>query len=63
MPITSRSRPYPFTNDSTIPKESNDVSRKRIEEDLKESAAQYTDYAENKISKLREAYIKKYYSW
>ncbi|KAH9008445.1 hypothetical protein EDB83DRAFT_530461 [Lactarius deliciosus] len=32
---------------------------KQIEEDLKESAAKYADYAENTVSKLQEAYSKK----
>ncbi|KAI9448584.1 hypothetical protein H4582DRAFT_1901629 [Lactarius indigo] len=42
-------------------KESNDGTRKRIEEDLKGSAAKYADLAENKIAKLQQAYIKKYH--
>ena len=44
------------SNNKLIPKASNDVARKRIEEDLKKSAAQYADYAENNVS------IKKYCS-
>ncbi|KAH9032135.1 hypothetical protein EDB85DRAFT_2145695 [Lactarius pseudohatsudake] len=32
---------------------------KQIEEDLKESAAKYADYAENTVSRLQEAYSKK----
>jgi len=42
-------------------KETKDETRKRIEKDLKNSAKQYTDYAEKEISKLQEAYIKKYH--
>jgi hypothetical protein len=42
-------------------KESNDETRKRIAEDLKESTAKYADHAENKISKLQQAYLKKYH--
>ncbi|KAH9029729.1 hypothetical protein EDB84DRAFT_224985 [Lactarius hengduanensis] len=45
----------------TTLKKTKDETRKRIEEDLKESAAQYADYAENTISKLQQAYLKKYY--
>ncbi|KAI9456985.1 Rho GTPase activation protein [Lactarius psammicola] len=39
----------------------NDQTRKRIEEDLKKSAAQYADHAENVIPKLQQAYLKKYH--
>ncbi|KAH8996989.1 hypothetical protein EDB86DRAFT_3243261 [Lactarius hatsudake] len=42
-------------------KETKDETRKRIEEDLKGTAAKYADYAENTISKLQRAYLKKYY--
>ena len=44
-----------------IRKESKDETRKRVEEDLKESAAQYADHVENKISKLHEAYLRKHH--
>ncbi|KAH9007773.1 hypothetical protein EDB83DRAFT_2193921, partial [Lactarius deliciosus] len=44
----------------TTLKKTKDETRKRIEEDLKESAAQYANYAENTISKLQQAYLKKY---
>jgi len=40
-------------------KKTNDETRKRIEKDLKNK--EYTDYAENRISKLQEAYFKKYH--
>ncbi|KAH9165433.1 hypothetical protein EDB89DRAFT_2076851 [Lactarius sanguifluus] len=40
-------------------KESTDETRKRIGEDLKGSAARYAEYAENRISKLQQAYFKK----
>ncbi|KAH9008371.1 hypothetical protein EDB85DRAFT_2283815 [Lactarius pseudohatsudake] len=42
-------------------KETKDETRKRIEEDLKGTAAKYADYAENTISKLQRAYLQKYY--
>ncbi|KAH9049291.1 hypothetical protein EDB83DRAFT_2522836 [Lactarius deliciosus] len=45
----------------TTLKKTKDETRKQIEEDLKESAAQYANYAENTISKLQQAYLKKYY--
>ncbi|KAF8259142.1 hypothetical protein EI94DRAFT_589570 [Lactarius quietus] len=42
-------------------KESNDETRMRIAEDLNESTAKYADHAENKISNLQQAYLKKYH--
>ncbi|KAH8989391.1 hypothetical protein EDB86DRAFT_1914472 [Lactarius hatsudake] len=42
-------------------KESTGETRKRIEEELKGSAAKYASLAENKIAKLQQAYIKKYH--
>ncbi|KAH9049278.1 hypothetical protein EDB83DRAFT_2522820 [Lactarius deliciosus] len=45
----------------TALKESKDRTRNRIEEDLKRSATSYADHAENKVSKLQQAYLKKYY--
>ncbi|KAH9017672.1 hypothetical protein EDB85DRAFT_2015103, partial [Lactarius pseudohatsudake] len=42
-------------------KETRDETRKRIEEDLKGTAAKYADYAENTISKLQRAYLKEYH--
>ncbi|KAI9429823.1 Rho GTPase activation protein [Lactarius indigo] len=45
----------------TTLKESKDRTRNRIEEDLKRSAKNYADHAENKVSKLQQAYLKKYY--
>ncbi|KAH9044598.1 hypothetical protein EDB85DRAFT_471359 [Lactarius pseudohatsudake] len=45
----------------TTLKETEDQTRKRIEEDLNKSAANYADYAENTISKLQQAYFKKYH--
>ena len=44
-----------------IRKESKDETRKRIEKNLEKSAAIYTGHAENKISKLQQTYLKKYY--
>ncbi|KAI9439452.1 hypothetical protein BJY52DRAFT_529930 [Lactarius psammicola] len=42
-------------------KKSNDETRRRIEKDLKGSAVEYANFAQNKISKLQEAYLKKYH--
>ncbi|KAI9445710.1 hypothetical protein BJY52DRAFT_1216594 [Lactarius psammicola] len=42
-------------------KKSKDETREQIEEDLKKSAAQYADHAENEIPKLQQAYLKKYH--
>ncbi|KAH8979723.1 hypothetical protein EDB86DRAFT_609691 [Lactarius hatsudake] len=42
-------------------KETGDQTRRRIEENLKNSAADYADHAENTISKLQQAYLKKYH--
>ena len=41
------------------PKETQDRTRKRIKEDLKNSASDHSDYAENTLPKLKRAYIKK----
>jgi hypothetical protein len=43
-----------------VRKESNDKTRERIERDLNTSAANYADYAENMVSKLQQAYFRKY---
>jgi hypothetical protein len=40
----------------------NDRKRKRVEDDLKRSTSAYADHAENTISKLQQAYLKKYQS-
>ncbi|KAH9175097.1 hypothetical protein EDB89DRAFT_390186 [Lactarius sanguifluus] len=45
----------------TTLKESKDERRRRIEENLKRSAALYADHAENKISKFQQVYLKKYH--
>jgi len=42
-----------------IQKETQDRTRKRIKEDLKDSASDHADYAENTLPKLKRAYIKK----
>ncbi|KAH9027959.1 hypothetical protein EDB85DRAFT_79269 [Lactarius pseudohatsudake] len=42
-------------------KETGDQTRRRIEENLKNSAADYADHAENTISKLQQTYLKKYH--
>jgi hypothetical protein len=44
-----------------VRKETNDRTRQRIGEDLEASTAKYADYAENRISKLQQAYLKKYH--
>ncbi|KAH9033843.1 hypothetical protein EDB84DRAFT_1561580 [Lactarius hengduanensis] len=41
--------------------ETGDQTRRRIEENLKNSAADYADHAENTISKLQQTYLKKYH--
>ena len=41
-------------------KDSNDKTVERIEEDLKRSAADYADYAETRVSKLQQGYLRKY---
>ncbi|KAG8220143.1 hypothetical protein J3R82DRAFT_1169 [Butyriboletus roseoflavus] len=40
-------------------KETQERTRKRIKEDLKESTAAYSDYAENTLPKLKRTYVKK----
>jgi len=45
----------------TTLKESNDEIRKRIEKDLKMSAEDYADYAENGVLKLQQAYLEEYF--
>ncbi|KAH9007771.1 hypothetical protein EDB83DRAFT_696401 [Lactarius deliciosus] len=52
---------HPCSDNRTIWKEMQDEIRTRIEEDLKKYAAQYVNHAENKISKLQQAYLKKYF--
>ncbi|KAI9439458.1 hypothetical protein BJY52DRAFT_529761 [Lactarius psammicola] len=42
-------------------KEKEDQTRKRVEEDLEDSAAKYADHAENTILKLQQAYLKKHH--
>jgi hypothetical protein len=44
-----------------IRKESNDGTREQIEKELKKSEAEYADFAENRISMLQKAYLKKYH--
>jgi hypothetical protein len=44
-----------------VRKETNEKSRKRIEKGLKESTAKYADHVEKDISKLQQAYLKKYH--
>jgi hypothetical protein len=51
---------YPCSNERVIWKEANAKTRKRIENDLKSSAMGYADRAENKLSKLQKAYLRKY---
>ncbi|KAH9007784.1 Rho GTPase activation protein [Lactarius deliciosus] len=42
-------------------KETEDQTGKWMEEDLKDSAAEYADHAENTVSKLQQAYFKKHH--
>ncbi|KAI9433266.1 hypothetical protein H4582DRAFT_997081 [Lactarius indigo] len=42
-------------------KETEDRTRKRVEEGLEESAAKYADHAENTILKFQQAYLKKHH--
>lgn len=43
----------------TYQKETQDRTRKRIKEDLKESTTAHTDFAENTLPKFKRAYLKK----
>jgi hypothetical protein len=56
-----RSGGNPYANNWENRKGSTEETRMRIEDDLKESAAHYSDHVENKISKLQEAYLRKYH--
>ncbi|KAI9453211.1 Rho GTPase activation protein [Lactarius psammicola] len=60
-PGTSRLGGNPCSNNRVIRKETEDQTRKRVEEDLEYSTARYADHAENKILKLQQAYLKKYH--
>ena len=40
--------------------ETQDRTRKRVKEDLKDSGIAYTDYAENILPKLKSKYTKKF---
>ncbi|KAF8269720.1 hypothetical protein EI94DRAFT_1785199 [Lactarius quietus] len=55
---------YTLDNDVIKPlamlKEMEDQTRKRVEEGLEDSAANYADHVENTIMKLQQAYWKKY---
>jgi hypothetical protein len=44
-----------------VRKQTNNETRERIEKDLKRSTAWYADHAENEISKLQQAYLKKHH--
>ncbi|KAG9314701.1 hypothetical protein JVU11DRAFT_5510 [Chiua virens] len=46
-------------NSLTALKETQERTRKRIKEDLKESSVAYSDYAENTLPKLKRTYLKK----
>ncbi|KAI0271619.1 hypothetical protein BC834DRAFT_860454 [Gloeopeniophorella convolvens] len=46
-------------NPLTALRESQDRTRKRIKDDIKESASAHTDYAESTLPKLKRAYLKK----
>ncbi|KAH8986368.1 hypothetical protein EDB92DRAFT_1949282 [Lactarius akahatsu] len=47
-------------HDVIKPLETEDRTRKRVEEGLEKSAAKYADHAENTILKLQQAYLKKH---
>ena len=49
------------TNNREIRKESNDETRRQIEEGLKQSGTVYANHAESKVSELQRAYLKKYH--
>ena len=51
----------PCSDNRVIRKETEDQTRKRVEEDLEDSATKYADHAENTILKLQQAYLKKYH--
>jgi hypothetical protein len=50
----------PCSDNRVIRKETEDQTRKRVEEDLEDSAAKYADHAEI-ILKLQQTYLKKYH--
>ena len=51
-----------FCSDNwVIGKETENQTRQRVGEDLRDSAEKYADYAENTILKLQQAYLKKYH--
>ena len=50
----------PCSDHEIVRKETEDQTRKRVEEGLEDSAAKYADHAENTILKLQQAYLKKY---
>jgi hypothetical protein len=52
----------PVSNGRLIWKRLNDRKRERVEHDLKRSTSGYADHAEHTISKLQQAYLKKYQS-
>jgi hypothetical protein len=43
----------------TLPQETQDRTRKRIKEDLKDSSSAYTDFADNILPRLKRTYLKK----
>jgi hypothetical protein len=43
----------------TLPQETQDRTRKRIKEDLKDSISAYTDFADNILPKLKRTYLRK----
>ena len=50
-----------YSDNRVIRKETENQTRQRIEKDLEDSAAQYSDHAENTILRLQQAYLKKYH--
>jgi hypothetical protein len=58
---TSHSVGHLCSVNRTTPKETEDETRKRVEEALRASTAECADHAENTISKFQLAYLKKYH--
>jgi len=64
-PLTALKASLPFDSHTnrhiglTYQKETQDRTRKRIKEDLKESTSAHTEFAENTLPKFKRAYLKK----
>jgi hypothetical protein len=51
--------PFPFFSPKPFSQDSQERTRKRIKEDIKDSGVAYGDYAENMLPKLKRSYLKK----